>query len=470
MKQKKYGFLPIVLLGVLTLSSCKKWLDVQPKTEMKQEELFATQQGFNEALVGAYVTMTSEATYGRELTYGMLSVMAADYSVSSSSEVAITYLRPVENFNYEVRQFRGMIDKAWLQQYNTIAQVNAILENIEAKKSVFSGRSYELIKGEALALRAFVHFDLLRLFGPSYQNRGDGKYMPYVKTYGRENTPFSTMEEVLNLALADLDQAEALMATDVLGAAGTADRQIRMNIYAVKGLKARIYLYMGNKTMAFSKAKEVIDAGKIRLRAASMDLSTDRSFHSEHLFALFSNKFEKLAESNFLPTTSLTTTAPYYYTLESKLSSNIFGNQPTDIRFKAPMMLGVKGFLVPHKYLYEDLAGASTSVTLMRNYIPLMRISELFYIAAETAPDQSIGLGYLNQVLASRGLSPITSTADLQNDIRKEYRKEFFIEGQTFFYYKRLNAARIEDSPVTEMQAKMYVFPLPEDEKLYGGR
>ena len=470
MKQKKYGFLPIVLLGVLTLSSCKKWLDVQPKTEMKQEELFSTQQGFNEALVGAYVTMTAEAAYGRELTYGMLSVMAADYSVSSSSEVAITYLKPVENFNYEVRQFRGMIDKAWLQQYNTIAQVNAILENIDAKKGIFSGHNYELTKGEALALRAFVHFDLLRLFGPSYPQRGDGKYMPYVKKYGKENTPFSTVEEVVNLALADLDQAEELMARDVLGAAGTADRQIRMNIYAVKGLKARIYLYMGNKTLAFNKAKEVIDAGKIRLRAPGLEVSTDRTFHSEHLFALFSSKFEKLAESNFLPTTALTTTAPYYYTLESKLSNNIFGNQATDIRFKAPMMLGVKGFLIPHKYLYEDLAGANTSTALLRNYIPLMRISELFYIAAETAPDQTAALGYLNQVLASRGLSAIVTTADLQNEIRKEYRKEFFTEGQTFFYYKRLNAARIEDSPVAEMQAKMYVFPLPEDEKLYGGR
>lgn len=470
MKQLKYGFLPIVLLGVLTLSSCKKWLDVQPKTEMKQDELFSSQQGFNEAMVGAYVTMTKEAGYGRELTYGMLSVMAADYSVSSSSEVAVTYLKPVENFNYEVRQFRGMIDKVWLQQYNTIAQVNAILENIDAKKSLFSGHNYELIKGEALALRAYVHFDLLRLFGPSYLNRGDGKYMPYVKQYGKENTPFSTVEEVTNQALADLNQAEALMVADALGAAGSPDRQIRMNIYAVKGLQARIYLYMGNKTMAFNKAKEVIDANKIRLRAPGTEVSIDRTFHSEHLFALFSDKLEKLAESNFLPTTGLTTSAPYYYTLESKLSGNIFGNQATDIRFKAPMMLGVKGYLIPHKYLYEDLAGVNVTTPLLRNYIPMMRISELFYIAAETAPDQATALGYLNKVLASRGLSAIVNTTDLQNEIRKEYRKEFFTEGQTFFYYKRLNAARIEDSPVTEMQAKMYVFPLPEDEKLYGGR
>ncbi|WP_316820743.1 RagB/SusD family nutrient uptake outer membrane protein [Pedobacter gandavensis] len=469
MKQFKYGFLPFLLL-VLTMSSCKKWLDVQPKTEMKQEELFASQQGFNEAMVGAYVTMTKDAVYGRELTYGMLSVMASDYSVNSSSDLAIRYLKPVENFNYEVSQFRGMIDKAWLQQYNTIAQVNAILEHIDAKKSIFSGHNYELIKGEALALRAYIHFDLLRMFGPSYPHAGDTKYMPYVKTYGKESTPFSSVAEVINLALADLDQAEELMRMDDLGPTGGPDRQIRMNIYAVKGLKARIYLYMGDHIRAFQKAKEVIDAKKIRLRLAGAEVNTDRSFHAEHLFALFSDKFEKTAESNFLPGTGLTTTTPYYFTQESKITTNIFRNQPTDIRFKAPMMLGVKGYLVPHKYLYEDLAGASTPLVLKRNYIPLLRISELFYIAAEAAADQQTGLEYLNQVLASRGLSPIVSTEDLQAEIAKEYRKEFFTEGQTFFYYKRLNAGRIEDSPVLEMQAKTYVFPLPEDEKIYGGK
>ncbi|WP_316747715.1 RagB/SusD family nutrient uptake outer membrane protein [Pedobacter gandavensis] len=470
MKQLKYGFLPIVLLAVLTFSSCKKWLDVQPKTEMKQEELFATQQGFNEAMVGAYVTMTKETVYGRELTYGMMSVMASDYSVGSSSDLAIRYLKPVENFNYEVTQFRGMIDKVWLQQYNTIAQVNAILENIDAKRGVFSAKNYELIKGEALALRAYVHFDLLRLFGPSFQNAGTEKYMPYVLKYGKENTPFSTVAEVINLALADLDQAEELMASDVIGAKGAADRQIRMNLYAVKGLKARIYLYMGNKTLAFSKAKEVIDAKKIRLLLPGSDVSADRTFHPEHLFALYSDKFEKLAESNLLPGTSLTTTAPYYYTLEAKLNNNIFGSQATDIRFKAPMMLGVKGYLIPHKYLYEDLAGSSGTLKLFRSYIPMMRISEMYYIAAETAPDQQTALSYLNAVLISRGLLSLGGTPDLQNEIRKEYRKEFFSEGQTFFYYKRLNAAHIEDSPVAEMQSKTYVFPLPEDEKIYGGR
>jgi hypothetical protein len=70
MKLLKNRCLPVFLLAVLALSSCKKWLDVEPKTDLKQAELFSTEQGFNEAMIGAYVSMTKEATYGRELTLG----------------------------------------------------------------------------------------------------------------------------------------------------------------------------------------------------------------------------------------------------------------------------------------------------------------------------------------------------------------------------------------------------------------
>ncbi|NQX38027.1 SusD family protein [Pedobacter steynii] len=470
MKLLKNRCLPVFLLAVLALSSCKKWLDVEPKTDLKQTELFSTEQGFNEAMVGAYVSMTKEATYGRELTFGMLSVMASDYSVGSSSDLAARLLKPVENLDYETEQFRSMIDRVWLQQFNTIAQVNAILENIDAKKAIFSGNKYGLIKGEALALRAYLHFDLLRMFAPAYIAKDDQKYMPYVTAYGRTITPLSTVEEILNKALADLDQAENLMTGDVINQRGVADRKVRMNLYAAKGLKARIYLYMGNKLLAFAKAKEVIDAKQIFLMLPGTVVNLDRSFHPEHLFSLYSEPFEARAFSVLEPKTNLTVSAPYYFTQEAKLKGNIFGDQVTDIRFKSPMMQPIKGFLISHKFLYQDLADEGTTLSLQRNYIPLMRLTEMYYIAAESAADPATALTYLNTVVANRGLLPILDNADLQTEIRKEYRKEFFMEGQLFYYYKRINANHIEDSPVAQMSVKSYVLPLPENEKIYGAR
>ncbi|WP_316818722.1 RagB/SusD family nutrient uptake outer membrane protein [Pedobacter nyackensis] len=460
----------LLMLGTgLTLSSCNKWLDVQPKTELKQEDLFSTQQGFYEAMTGAYVTMTDEGTYGRELTIGMLSVMASDYSVESSSQQAIEYLKPVENFDYEKGQFKSMIGGIWLKQYNTVAQVNAILENIDAKKHLFTGENFNLIKGEALALRAYIHFDLLRLFAPAYVAKDAQKYLPYVTSYGRNATPFSDVDGVINATLKDLDEAEVLLVKDPIGNRGTVDRQLRMNLYAVKGLKARIYLYMGNKPLAFAKAKEVIDANKVRLMAAGTDVNLDRSFHTEHLFSIFKEKHDtRVVVWLRVGDGTGNGGVPYYFTTQTKLSTNIFKNQPTDVRFKMPMIMPFSGNLTPHKYLYEDLS--PSTLGMKKNYIPLMRISEIYYIAAEAAPDAATGFEYLNKVLTSRGLQTLTVTADLQAELKSEYRKEFFTEGQTFYYYKRLNANQLDDSPVTQMTAQTYVLPLPDDEKIFGGR
>jgi hypothetical protein len=460
-----------MMLGTaLTLNACNKWLDVQPKTELKQEELFSSEEGFYEAMTGAYVTMTNEETYGRELTIGVLSVMASDYSVASSSSQAVEFLKYVEVFDYERNQFKPIINRIWLSQYNTIAQVNAILENIDAKKHLFTGENYNLVKGEALALRAYIHFDLLRLFAPAYVVKDGLKYLPYVTSYGNKSTPFSDIETIVNAALKDLNEAEELMKKDPVGPASVgADRKLRMNLYAVKGLKARIYLYKGDKPLAFAIAKQVIDAKKINLMANGVSVSLDRTFHSEHLFSLFKDRHEAAVLSWLtVQGSGSANPTPYYYTTESKITGNIFENQSTDVRFKMPMMMMYVGNLTPHKYIYQDVP--SSTPEIRRNYIPLIRISELYYIAAEAAPDAATALVYLNGVRSARGLSILGSTTDIQTEIKKEYRKEFFTEGQTFFYYKRLNATQIDDSPVTAMKTEMYVMPLPEDEKIFGSR
>jgi len=465
---KKVSLLMMLGSG-LTLTACNKWLDVQPKTELKQEELFYSERGFYEAMTGAYVTMTDNAAYGRELTIGVLSVMASDYSVTSSSPQAVEFLKYVEVFDYERNQFKPIINQIWLNQYNTIAQVNAILENIDAKKHLFKGDNYSLVKGEALALRAYIHFDLLRLFAPAYAVKDGLKYMPYVTRYGEKPTSFSDIETIVNAVLKDLNEAEVLLKNDPVGGLVGSDRQLRMNLYAVKGLKARIYLYKGDKPLALATAKEVIDAKKIRLMVSGANINLDRTFHAEHLFSLFKEKHE--ADVLYWLTVQGSGAAnptPYYYTIESKISGNIFENQPTDVRFKMPMMMMYLGNLTPHKYLYQDVPSSTPGIR--RSYIPLMRISEMYYIAAEAAPDVTTALLYLNPVLSSRGLPALGATANIQTEIRKEYRKEFFTEGQTFFYYKRLNAAHIDDSPVTVMKPEMYVLPLPEDEKIFGGR
>ena len=44
----------IILSLVLVLTACNNWLDVSPKSDMKADDLFLTEAGFRDGLIGVY--------------------------------------------------------------------------------------------------------------------------------------------------------------------------------------------------------------------------------------------------------------------------------------------------------------------------------------------------------------------------------------------------------------------------------
>ena len=108
--------------------------------------------------------------------------------------------------------------------------------------------------------------------------------------------------------------------------------------------------------------------------------------------------------------------------------------------------------------------------------LPMIRVSEMYYIAAECANrknDIAAGASLLNEVRQARGLNAlnaggISNTDSLSTEIMREYQKEFIQEGQTWFYYKRLNKdlKQVTATPAI-IPADVYVFPIPDKEKEY---
>ena len=102
--------------------------------------------------------------------------------------------------------------------------------------------------------------------------------------------------------------------------------------------------------------------------------------------------------------------------------------------------------------------------------IPLFRLSEVFYILAETSNNVSQGVGYLTEVRKARGAErTITATTkeELLDEIITDARKDLMCEGQMFFMYKRLNKATVPSSTVPGTQKQMsagYVLPIPASE------
>lgn len=71
---------------------------------------------------------------------------------------------------YDESSCETRINSMWSSSYNVIANINELIGYIdEANPGMFTGRNYHLIRGEAYGLRAMLHFDILRLFAPSYK-------------------------------------------------------------------------------------------------------------------------------------------------------------------------------------------------------------------------------------------------------------------------------------------------------------
>lgn len=197
---------------LVSLTACNDWLDVSPKTEIKAKDNFSYEQGFKDALTGCYLTMTSSSLYGKELTFGLLDVLAQYYTGITGDNHS--YAHEVI-YDYDASSSETRINAVWEDGYNLIANINELIAYVDkADTRMFTGRNYHLIRGEAYGLRAQMHFDLLRCFGKSYAAGPTEKAIPYITENSKKVTPLSTVEAVLAKILADLEIAESELQCD----------------------------------------------------------------------------------------------------------------------------------------------------------------------------------------------------------------------------------------------------------------
>lgn len=472
---KKSNLFICLLTGVLTLlsaTSCEDWFDVDPRTEIKESDLFKDESGFFDALTGVYSIMGRSSLYGDELTMGSIDAITQIYYIGYNTAHPLYYM---STFEYENTRVRPAIDAMWSGMYEAVANVNNLLAHIaQADRNMFESNNYELIKGEALALRAYLHFDLLRLFGPSFRMDKDRKCIPYVTTVSKQNTPYSSPKEVVDLCLRDLQEAEKLLADDPVKNIiqdeeniYRMNRRTRMNLYATQALMARIYHYAGDKTNALSYAGTLIDNENLKLITSTMGVKNDRVISSELLFALFVDNLSDWADNHFRHSSY----GYDYYQMQFYMDEFFDKNAGTgsDVRYDAQFDIDGSNMKLS-KYLSKDADSYNAKFR-----VPMLRLSEMYYIAAESTDDIDYASDLLNSVRRARALEPITY-ADfnaVESYLTREYRREFYGEGQLFFRYKWLDSDNIADGylikNVSSRKEKVYMLPLPDQEKEFGG-
>jgi hypothetical protein len=474
-------------IGMLLLlpgfTGCKKFLDVQPKDRVPQSILFNDEQGFKDAMIGVYMALDkppsgggANGLYTTDLSMGMLSAMAYNYDNATLVTAGNGIYSNVARYNYADATVRLEIDGIWGGMYNTIANINNLLSQVDGKRAVFTGDNYYRIKGEAIGARALLHFDLLRLFGQSPATGANAKAIPYVRRFDVRSTPFSTVNEALDSCINDLHEAKKLLAlTDTTrllqGAYDTyaAYTQNHMNYWTVEALLARAHLYKGNLDSANYYAMAVIGSNKFPLISSNVAASTnaprDRLFSQEILFSVYSTNVK-----NYSALFDISSGTPLLLTGKAALYTTGSGSA-NDYRYISWFDNNQGGKNVPSKFFQDNNLPYQ-----LQNIVPVARVSEMYYIAAEAANskgDINTGVSMLNMVRQGRGLAALNasgiSTADsVSTEIMREYQKEFLQEGQTFFYYKRLNKDLSKVTSNTAIiPANVYVFPLPDKEVEY---
>ena len=433
-------------------------------------------------LNGIYIDLNSDALYGQSLSVEMIEVMGGAYAIGTDNSVWGNY-KDLSNYQYGTEYWRNRLDQTWNKAYALILNCNKILENIDQNQDLFTGGNYYAVKGEALALRAMLHFDMLRLFGPVYAKDSDKKAIPYYNKQTNSPEPILTAKEVAEKVVADLEEARILLANDPVKTEGTLMsgsqdgtsnfmryRALRLNYYAVEALLARVNLYMGNKTEAFKYATDVIktaDQGIFPFVDKSLVIGSpadpDRIFSSEVLFALTNTSRSKI-HKNFYDPSRLPN---YVFRMDDNLMSNIVyggaattGGYQDDYRYRANWIAtGSNRYF----YKYSDMVANGS---IQNTMIPMIRLGEMFLIAAESQSDNlANGVQYVNALRRNRGVANLqTLTPDL---LKYEYIRELYGEGQLFYLYKRLNSDIITSSNANKNPKAsdlIFVVPLPDSE------
>ena len=471
MMKRHINPIALVLLTIAgsLLTACDDFLDITPDGQMKRSELLESAEGIEDALYGAYSKLRSNSLYGQELSYQSVEVMAQTMECPGNN--AITALG---QYNYDYSTVKSMFEQMWTEMYANISNVNSIL----ASSLVADADSYpyNIYKGEALGLRAFMHFDLMRLFTDQITQNPQAGGIPYATDFSLFTPDFESAADNYRHVIGDLRQAEQLLADEPQHEEQgnfMKDRQIHINLYAVKALLARVYLTMGRKDSALVYARDVIDHSPYRLSEKTEvagDLAGVLS-RKETIWGVYWAGFYQNVSAKLQQTTS-------YYSLNPRADIMDIYNEDVDgldyrqTAYFSYVDLGSTQRLRLSKLtdVYELQNITSSRPSYLLPGINLIRLPEMYYICAEALLDTDYdqAVVYFDTVLEHRGLTPLAQRAAgqlTQELINRERLKELIGEGQTFFNLKRqwlpLTAA---DGRTWQPANDIYTVPIPETE------
>ena len=454
----------------IAATSCEGFLDITPDGQVKRDEMLATNEGVEDALYGVYAKLRNTTLYGQEMYFSSLEIMSQ--TLYCYGNTGVTALGQYDYNNTSVKNVFAMV---WNDMYNNISNVNSVLN----APLVDGATAYpaNIYKGEALALRAMMHFDLMRLFAEQITVNPNAKGIPYATEFSLKTPDFETLAENYNHVLADLQEAERLLADEGEYENTTSfmsDRQIHLNLHAVRALMARVYLTKGDKDKALEYAEKVIAQSGRQLKTKTEVINDVAGVLSkkECLFGVYFSGFYTQVSAKLQQTvsySSLDLRGDFMEMYEKGVSGLDFR---TTAYFTSVDMGGTAKYrLSKFTDIYDLQNNASARPADLIQGINMIRLPEMYYIAAECLLDRDYqkALDYFNAVVTNRGLDALSGAGEetlTQEVINTERYKEMIGEGQTFFNMKRQNLSipSYDNSVTYRPEDGIYVVPIPDSE------
>ena len=457
-----------IFVMLLTATSCEDFLNITPDGQAKRDELLKTQQGIEDAMYGVYSQMRNQSLYGQEFYFSTLEILSQTMWCNGSTGVTA-----MSEYDWDHSSVKGVFDGVWTAMYKNISNVNSILNSpLVENATVYP---YTIYRGEALGVRAFMHFDLVRLFAEQYTVNPEAAGIPYATDFSLKTPDFESLQQNYEHILKDLHEAELLLADeDKYENDGNfmLDRQIHFNLRAVQATLARVYLTMGDKVNAAYYALAVINDGKYTLKEKTEVINDLAGVLStkEAIFGIYYSGFYGNVNGKLQQMTS-------YYSLDLRSDfMSLYEKDASGSDYRVMAYFSESGTGSGSKYrlckftdIYELNNNASNRPAELILGINMIRVPEMYYIAAEALLESNYDKALLlyNTVREHRGLEALTDkklTVELIND---ERYKEMIGEGQTYFNMKRQNLSILSHDGKTEYLPMngIYAIPVPDAEK-----
>ncbi|MCH5718287.1 RagB/SusD family nutrient uptake outer membrane protein [Niabella hibiscisoli] len=449
MQHKKYSLYSFLLLSIVSgfLASCKKFLDVEPKTATSDQVTIVDEASARTAVRGIYNQLESNDYYGYNFPLlGNLSGDNVQYTGSQAVNKTLT--------THTVRADLGPLASVWTSIYNTINRANNVIDKVPSLNTTttFTEAVRNQLTGEAYFLRALAYFDLVRTWG------GVQLILKPTQAAGSiTNVARSSAQDSYAQILKDLEAAETLLP-------GTTNR-IRATKKTVWALRARYHLYLKEWAAAIDYAGRLIgDTENYGLLTPySTFFANNASNTRESIFELYYN-------------TTVTNTQAYNWQPSSRggigwvrpsdAFATVLSNAAT-VGDRTQLLINVpaNGIATWYGNLYYRTNGTDPAY--------IIRLAELYLIRAEAraslpTPDITGSREDLNKIRnrANLGSLSLNTAPELLTAIENENRYEFAFENHRWYDLVRTGRAQ---AVLGITDATKLLLPIPYSQILVDG-